>query len=115
MAKKDNQKLFLDAYEKAFGNISQACKMAGIDRTTFYAWKNDAKFQEQLAQVQPQERFVDFAEDALVKKISKGDTTAIIFALKTKGKHRGYVERNELTGKDGGPLETTHRVIEPTE
>ena len=27
-----------------------------------------------------------------------------MFYLKTKGKHRGYVERNETTGKDGGPL-----------
>lgn len=32
------------------------------------------------------------------------DASAVIFFLKTKGKHRGYVERSELTGKDGAPI-----------
>jgi hypothetical protein len=32
------------------------------------------------------------------------DSSAVIFFLKSKGKKRGYVERNELTGKDGAPV-----------
>ena len=32
------------------------------------------------------------------------DASAVIFFLKTKGKKRGYVERNEVTGKDGAPI-----------
>jgi hypothetical protein len=34
------------------------------------------------------------------------DSSAVIFFLKSKGKKRGYVERNELTGKDGAPVVT---------
>jgi len=32
------------------------------------------------------------------------DASAVIFFLKSKGKRRGYVERNEVTGKDGAPV-----------
>jgi hypothetical protein len=47
------------------------------------------------------ESMIDNTESALYKKILDGDTTAIIFFLKTRGKSRGYVERQEVTGKDG--------------
>jgi hypothetical protein len=45
---------------------------------------------------------IDFAESQLHKQIKEGNSTATIFFLKTKGKKRGYVERQEVdvnTGK----------------
>ena len=39
---------------------------------------------------------LDFAESMLHKQIQDKDTTATIFFLKTKGKKRGYVERQEV-------------------
>lgn len=50
------------------------------------------------------ESMIDNTESALYRKILDGDTTAIIFFLKTRGKNRGYVERQEVTGKDGGEV-----------
>lgn len=47
---------------------------------------------------------LDLAEGKILEKIRDGDTTAIIFFLKTKGKNRGYTERQELSGADGKPL-----------
>lgn len=52
------------------------------------------------------ERAIDFAEDALHSRVDAGDTTAIIFMLKTLGKSRGYVERTETTGANGEPIQT---------
>ena len=39
---------------------------------------------------------LDFAESQLHKQILDGSTTATIFLLKTKGKSRGYIERQEI-------------------
>ena len=50
--------------------------------------------------------FLDYAESKLVENIGKGDTTAIIFTLKTKGKSRGYIERSEVH------QETTYKSLD---
>jgi hypothetical protein len=46
---------------------------------------------------------LDLAESQLHGQILEGNTAAIIFFLKTKGKIRGYVERNEVVQKDDKP------------
>jgi hypothetical protein len=49
------------------------------------------------------ETLLDLAEFKLFEQISAGNMTAIIFALKTIGKARGYVERQEVA--QSGKLE----------
>jgi transposase-like protein len=91
------KRAFQEAYKKAFGNVTQSCNAIGIDRSTYYDWiKKDEKFKKQIEELEPEERFMDFLESKLVERINKGDTTSIIFALKTKAKKRGYVERQEI-------------------
>lgn len=48
-------------------------------------------------------RRVDRAEYKLDEAIERGEAWAIALTLKTTGKDRGYVERTEQTGADGGP------------
>lgn len=92
-----SKKAFLDAYTKAFGNITTSCHAVNISRQCFYNWKtNDAAFALELENIAPQERFLDFIESKLVQKINEGDTTALIFVAKCKAKSRGYVEKQEL-------------------
>ena len=70
---------------------------------------------------QATESLTDFAENKLFELIKAGDKTSIIFYLKCKGKNRGYIERQELTGKDGAvltgdklePLEVNIKIIDP--
>lgn len=89
------KKNFLQAYRQSMGVIKTACNEAQISRQTFYNWiESDEEFRQAVEDVN--EETIDFAENALKKRIAEGDTTATIFYLKTKGKSRGYVERTEL-------------------
>lgn len=45
------------------------------------------------------ETTIDKVEGKLLEQVNGGNITAIIFYLKTKAKHRGYVERQEIEGK----------------
>ena len=44
---------------------------------------------------------VDLAELKLWEALEKGQPWAIALCLRTVGKERGYIERSEMTGKDG--------------
>ena len=88
------KKKFLEIYENNMCNITNACKIAGICRETFYNWKEqDTEFRKRVEYAE--ETVLDFAETMLVKNIREGKETSLIFFLKTKGKNRGYVERIE--------------------
>lgn len=90
-----NKELFIIAYRESLGVIKHACDKANICRQTYYNWlEADEEFRQAVEDVN--EESVDFAENALKKKIREGDTTSIIFYLKTKGKKRGYIERTEI-------------------
>lgn len=82
------------AYEKKGANISATCKSLGIDRKTFYnRRKANPKLDEALSEIE--EGLIDFTESKLIQAINDDNLTAIIFYLKTKGKERGYIERQE--------------------
>ena len=75
--------------------VIDACKKAGIGRTTHYNWlKNDPEYKESVDSIQ--DHRLDQAERRLDELIAAKNPTAIIFFLKTKGKKRGYVERQEV-------------------
>jgi hypothetical protein len=63
------------------------------------------KFQKHIVQVDPEQARVDLFEAAHVSKVMAGDTAAIIFGLKTKGRHRGWSERPETITALGDLLE----------
>lgn len=89
-----NKKTLLTALEKSLGVVTTACNKCGISRSTFYNYyRDDAEFK---AKVDDLENIVlDFAESKLHEQIDDGNITGIIFYLKTKGKKRGYIERQE--------------------
>ena len=98
-----SKKALLEALEKSLGIVTTACKIAGLGRTTFYEWyKTDQEFREATDELK--DVALDFAESQLHKQISDNSTAATIFYLKTKGKNRGYVERQEIEVTERKPL-----------
>lgn len=86
----------IEALRSSLGIVSDACKTIDICRQQHYTWmKEDAEYKQAVEDIS--EETIDFAETALKKRIEAGDTTAIIFYLKTKGKGRGYIEKTELS------------------
>jgi len=93
----------IEALSKVLGIVTDACKEVGIARQTHYEWyKEDENYHKAVDDII--DIALDFAESMLHKRMKANDTTAIIFYLKTKGKGRGYIERQEFTGKDGEPI-----------
>lgn len=104
---KRDKKRYIEAWGKSFGNITQTCKAIGITRQCYHNWlKNDPDFKKALEDVEPDERFLDFLEAKAAERINKGSDAVLIFALKTKGKKRGWIERRELevSGDKDKPL-----------
>ena len=89
---------FLQAYEKSLGVLKTACEATNMCRKTIWEWrKKYPEFDEACHECE--EVAIDFVESKMFKKIDKGDKgseSLMIFYLKTKAKHRGYIERQEV-------------------
>ena len=85
------------------GLLTLAAKKAGVGHSTMNRYVQDFPSVKKAVH-NAKETMLDFAEGKLYSKIKDGDNTAIIFYLKTQGKARGYIERQEVTGEGGGPV-----------
>ena len=89
---------FLVAFEKTLGVVTPAAQMIGVKRSTIYRWREMYPEFDKACK-ETSEMAVDFVETKMFKKIEgggKGSETLMIFYLKCKGKHRGYVEKQEI-------------------
>lgn len=50
------------------------------------------------------ESAIDFAESRLMSGINSGDPESIRFFLRTIGRRRGYGDRMEVSGENGGAI-----------
>jgi hypothetical protein len=87
------------AIQGSGGYISEIARRLKCDWHTADKYIKEFELTEDL-QIED-ERATDRAEIKLMEAIEDGEIAAIIFRLKTKGKKRGYVERQEVTGAGG--------------
>ena len=85
------------AMEKSFSNVSAACALANVSRNTHYQWyEKDVVYREMIDDLR---QILD--DNIETKAISKclngeGDSHLIQFMLKTRLKHRGYIEKTQV-------------------
>tara|TARA_R100000458_G_C8087860_1_gene119836 strand:+ start:26 stop:379 length:354 start_codon:yes stop_codon:yes gene_type:complete len=85
----------LEALEKSLGIVTEACEKSGLSRTQHYKWYNeDIEYKKAVDSID--NKFIDFAETHLKKQIENGSTQATTFFLRTRGRKRGYNEKQEL-------------------
>ncbi len=83
--------MIIEALDQVNGFIKPAAKALKVTRMSVYRWINeDPELKEAHEQIR--EGMIDFAESQLLKNISSGKETSLIFFLKTQGKSRGYIE-----------------------
>ena len=102
--------IIIEAIEQSKGFITVAAKNCGLSYVTV------KKYVDQYPTVaramkEAKESILDFTESKLLVNITKGDTASIIFYLKTQGKARGYIERQELTGAEGRPIRMEATIV----
>ena len=89
------------AIEDSAGYFTQIAKKLGCEWHTAEKYVN--MYPEAIQMLKNErEKKLDLAEFKLLENIKDNDNTAIIFYLKTQGKHRGYIEKQEIeqTGND---------------
>lgn len=103
------------ALELTAGILTAAAEKLGCTRQTVASYvRRYPEIQEELDRIL--EARIDLAEGVVLQTMTRSKSEhcklqAAMFYLKTKGKLRGYTERQELTGKDGGAIE--HRNHDP--
>jgi hypothetical protein len=91
----DSKKKMIEALEYNLGIVSTSCLNSDVSRATHYRWlKDDEEYRAKVKDIQ--EIAIDFVEGMLYEKIKEKDTASIIFYLKSKAKHRGYIERQQV-------------------
>jgi hypothetical protein len=91
---KKNKKLMIASLQKNLGILAPALKEVSVSRSLFNKWYySDLEFRELVDDIR--EEAIDFVEAQLFKQIKDGGAAPTIFYLKTKGKHRGYVEQTD--------------------
>jgi hypothetical protein len=100
---KYNKKEIIAALVVSKGTVYIAARRLGCAANTIYRF---AEKYPEVKEAMHHERGmqIDVAELQLQAAVNRGEPWAIALTLKTIGKDRGYTERTEVTGADGGAI-----------
>jgi len=96
-------KRMLEAIKKNGGAVYLAARELGCAPNTIYNRMEKVPAMKQAVE-NARGEVVDYAEQKLRLAVLNGEPWAIGMTLKTIGKSRGYVERQEVTGAEGSHI-----------
>ena len=100
------------ALRQSMGVVSYAATALGVSRQALHKRiSNTPKLAQALHDIR--QETIDECENTLFQAAKEGNLTAAIFLIKCLGKDRGYVERTEMTGKDGEAIEMRQIAAPP--
>jgi hypothetical protein len=92
---KATKESLLKAIKQNRGIVTNICKSLDMARQSFYErLDNDIELQEALESAR--EEVLDLGESKLIELVQEGNAQAVFFMLKTIGKNRGYIEKQEV-------------------
>ena len=113
------KKAMLLALEQTYGIVTKACNLVDINRSTHYDWlKTDEEYKQAVEDIDnvaidhSESKLHELIDGVMMENKEDGiyklppNVTAIIFHLKTKGKKRGYNERE-------APQQDDQETIQP--
>lgn len=101
------QALFIHALTQTAFNISKAMRLIGVPRRVYEDWrKNDPDFAALVEEIFWHKK--NFFEQAFIGRVAAGDTPAIIHAVKTQCRDRGYNDKIEV--EYSGTVDHTHTI-----
>lgn len=105
--KRARQHLFIHALTSSAFNVSASMHKMNMTRKTYDGWcANDPHFAELIDEMHFHKD--NFFETAFMRRVQAGDTPAIIHAVKTKLRKRGYGEKIEV--EHTGTVKHEHHI-----
>lgn len=109
------QAKMIEELDRSLGIVTPACKETGISRETHYKWlRTNPAYAKAVAELEKKKE--DVIEKAFLNLVIEMNPSAVIHAVKTKLKHRGYGEEMTVTNnytegfkliiEDGSKMET---------
>jgi regulator of replication initiation timing len=92
------------------GIVTTVAKRVGCDWHTARKWIDNHDTLK-AAFTDERERVLDLCETKLINAINSGDIDSAKWMLSRLGRGRGYVERQEHTGADGGAIKTEAKLV----
>jgi transposase len=111
--KRVRQHLFLHALTCTNFNTSKAASMVNVSMATVRNWEQtDPGFGELVEEME--EHKLNFFEDAFIERVNRGDSAAIIHAMRTKGRARGYGDQKSVDVQVAGQIDVNHTHVDIT-
>jgi hypothetical protein len=102
--------VFATKLRELSGNVAAVARYFGVSRQAADQYMRRHRRLRKVAN-DCREVMRDNVESALYNAALAGEPWAVMFFLRTQAKERGYVERTELTGQEGRPIEEVVEVV----